>query len=108
MANFLILLRNDLNTYDYRMDLGGETFRLKFVWNIREERYHLSVYSEEDIPLCSTPLVLNNDLFGRFRPRVPELPQGTMYTARESGSLEEPLKADYGDDFKLFFNDEVL
>jgi len=108
MTTFLLPLRNDLNNYDYRVDLAGDTYRLKFTYNIREERYHLSIYSDVGVLLATTPLVLNNDLIGRFRPSQPNLPAGTLYTIRESGSNEEPEKEDYGVDFQLYFTDVVL
>jgi hypothetical protein len=108
MASFELLLRNDLNNYDYRIDLANETFRLQFIWNGREERYHFYIYSEDDVLLCETPIVLNNDLIGRFRSRVPTLPQGSIYTARESGELTEPLREDYGNNLKMYFTTEII
>ena len=109
MANFQeLILRNDLDTYDYRIDLAGETFRFQFIWNEREERYHFVLFNVADVRLAEVPLTLDNNLFERFRSREPRIPQGTLFTVRKSGSTLEPNRADHGVDFFLYFADVIL
>lgn len=95
MAIIQIPLRNDLDAFDFNVDLDGRTFNFEIQWNSRSSIWSLIVRDDEQIELLGAiPLVVNSDLLGRFQNS--ELPPGVLTLFDSSGQNLECAKVDLG------------
>jgi hypothetical protein len=91
----LIPLRNDLDAYEFTIDLDGRTFNFEVQWNSRAEQWTLIIRDDGQTELLGAiPLIVNSDLIGRFRDE--KLPLGVLTLFDTSGANRDPAKADLG------------
>jgi hypothetical protein len=103
MALIELPLRNDIDAFDYRIDLDGSTYSLSFAWNTRDERWfiYLRTGAREDIAF--SPLLLNADLWTRFR--LDLAPPGIMFLIDPAGGTAECGRFDLGQRCKLLYSE---
>jgi hypothetical protein len=95
MATIQIPLRNDLDDYEFTIDLDGRTFNMQVQWNSRASQWSLILKNDAQAEVVGgIPLVVNSDLIGRFMSEA--LPQGILTLFDTSGANRDPDKADLG------------
>ena len=92
------------DTTDQRLtvELGGNPYILRVLWNERFEYFSLSVHTAADEPLLTNvKMVRDHPLIGRFKDT--RLPFGDLYLVRGKGSADRPGYADLGGSCNLFY-----
>ena len=85
---------------EFSVDLGGDAFRLDIRYNDRDERYYLSVYDEDDVPVAlSVKMVLDLPLLLRFTGTT--RPKGELMLVDKGGG--QPTLGVLGDGVDLVF-----
>lgn len=104
MAIIQIPLRNDLDNYEFSVDLDGATYIMEIHWNDRTSQWSLILKDDvSNVLIGAVPLVINSDLIGRFQ--IDEAPQGVLTLLDISGTDVEPAKADLGIRCVLVYNE---
>jgi len=103
MALIELPLRNDVDSFEYRINLDGSTYTLSFAWNTRDERWfiYLRTGAREDIAF--SPLLLNADLWSRFK--LSAAPQGVMFLMDPSLQPHECGRYELGSRCKLLYSE---
>lgn len=104
MAIYEIELDNTDTTF--RLDLGGQTFQARKVWNPASALWELSLYDPVTLaPLAlGVPLVTGVDLLGLFYDLGLS---GILYVVADGGSmLQEPGAGSWGDTHRLVYEVE--
>lgn len=95
MAIIEIPLRNDLDEYEFTVDLDGRTYNFQVQWNTRCQKWSLIIRNDQqNVLIGAIPLVVNSDLLGRFKNE--SFPPGILTLFDSSGNNAEPSKADLG------------
>lgn len=104
MAVIEIPLRNDLDAYDFSIDLDGKTYNFDIAYNTRTGLWYLTISDSDLVQLVGgLPLVVNSDLVNRFHRE--ELPPGFLMLYDTSGNNQECGKADLGDRCVLLYEE---
>lgn len=83
--------------YRQKTKLEGRDFILVFSYNQRVERWHLSIYDEEENPLrLGLKLVTNWPLLRRYH-QDPRMPPGELMAVASDGSTEPPALDELGE-----------
>lgn len=102
MATLQIPLRNDLDDYEFDLDLDGRTYTFQIQWNTRAAQWILIIKNDAQAELIGNiPLVVNSDLIGRFRDEA--LPPGVLTLFDSSGKNREADKVDLGERCVLLY-----
>lgn len=84
------------------VELGGNPYRLRVLWNERYGYFSLSVNTSDDQPiLTNIKMVKNYDLTSRFKDV--RLPYGALFFVQEKGSKARPIYEDLGVNFNLYY-----
>ncbi len=95
MAIIEIPLRNDLDHYEFSVDLDGKAYLFEIFWNTRNETWHLTIKSDDTTVLVAgIPLLVNSNLLERFE--LASLPPGVLSLLEISGSNLDAEKSDLG------------
>lgn len=85
-----------------RVELDGNPYSLRILWNERFGYFSLSILTADDEPiLTNIKMVKNYPLIGRFKD--PRLPFGDLYFVQEKGSVDRPGYSDLGATFGLYY-----
>lgn len=104
MAIIQIPLRNDLDAYDFSIDLNGRTYNFDIAYNTRSSVWSLTISNADLVQLVGgIPLVVNSDLVNRFHREA--LPPGFLMLYDTSGSNQECGKNDLGDRCVLLYQE---
>lgn len=103
MATRVLPLRNDVDSFQYRIDLDGSTYQIRISWNVRAELWHIYVSDQDGVQLASHPLLINVDLWSRFK--LDSLPPGTMFLIDPAGATNECGRYELGDRCKLVYEE---
>lgn len=91
-------------TFDQTLsiELGGNPYILRVLFNDRFEYFSLSINTIDDQPiLTNIKMVKNYDLTGRFKDV--RLPYGSLVFVQEKGSNARPLYEDLGVNCNLYY-----
>lgn len=91
-------------TTDQRLtiELGGNPYLMRVLWNERFEYFSLSLNTLADEPiLANVKMVKNFPLIGRFKDT--RLPFGDLYFVQEKGNAPRPVYSDLGVNCNLFY-----
>jgi hypothetical protein len=84
------------------VELGGNTYILRILWNERFGYFSLSVITADDTPiLTNIKMVKNYPLIGRFKSTL--LPFGDLYLVQEKGMAARPEYSDLAVNFGLYY-----
>lgn len=97
-----IPVRNDLDAYSLVIDLDGTNYRLGFAYNLRCDRWFMSISGTDGTQmLAGIPILTNCDLGTRFKSAA--LPPGMFLAFDESGNNANAGRNDLGDNVKLLY-----
>jgi len=97
------------NTTDQlvRVELGGNLYILRVLWNERFGYFSLSVLTADEQPiLTNVKMVKNFPLIGRFKNTL--LPAGDFYFIQEKGNADRAAYTDLGVNFGLYYYEPDL
>ena len=78
MALIRIPLRNDIPSYEFKIDLDGTTYTLGVRYNTRKDRWIMDFRTENNEPVISgTPLLNGVSLLARYQ--EDRLPPGELF-----------------------------
>lgn len=84
------------------VELDGNPYILRVLWNERFGYFSLSIGSADDTPiLTNIKMVKNYPLIGRFKDDL--LPFGDLYFVQEKGSAARPGYSDLAVNFGLYY-----
>ena len=84
------------------IELGGNPYILRVLWNERYGYFSLSINTADDEPiLTNIKMVKNYDLTSRFKDI--RLPYGWMYFIQEKGKNARPIYSDIGVNCNLYY-----
>lgn len=84
------------------VELDGNPYILRVLWNERFGYFSLSVSAADETPiLTNVKMVKNFPLIGRFRDTL--LPAGDLYFVQEKGTSERAAYSDLGTTFGLYY-----
>lgn len=84
------------------VELDGNPYILRVLWNERFGYFSLSVNAADDTPiLTNIKMVKNYPLIGRFKSDL--LPAGDIYFVQEKGNAERPGYSDLAVNFGLYY-----
>ena len=97
-------LRNDVDSFTYRVDLDARTYNIRINWNTRDERWYIAILDADNRPLAASPLLIDTDLWKRFR--LSSLPRGLMFLTDAAGSTRECTRDELSTRCKLLYVEE--
>jgi len=104
MALVELPVRSDIPQYQFRIDLEGTVYTLRFKWNTRMERWIMDIADEQDNDLLNgIPVHSSVDLKQRFRQTT--LPPGLFLAFDETGAVRNPDRDTFGNEVKLFYEE---
>jgi hypothetical protein len=87
---------------DVSIEVDGNPYILRVLWNERFGYFALSVYAADNAPiLLNIKLVKNYPVTERFRDL--RLPFGDFYLVQDKGNAERPAYDDLGSNFSLYY-----
>jgi len=101
MTILQIPVRNDIQQYQFRIDLDTSTYSLRFHYNNRDARWTMHILDSDNVHLLSTVLVANWSLTGRFV--KDELPPGRFLLLDKEGRGGECGLLDLGNRHILLY-----
>jgi hypothetical protein len=89
--------------YQERVRLEGRDYILLFDWNNREQRYYLSIFDQDGVPLLLGVKVVSNwGMLGKHHFN-PALPPGELIPMDLESGGEPPTFDDFGTRVRLFY-----
>lgn len=104
MAILEIPVRSDIPSYQFRIELDGTIYTLRFKWNTRMEIWIMDIADEQDNDLLNgIPVYTDVDLKQRFRQET--LPPGLFVAYDETGARRNADRDTFGNEVKLFYQE---
>lgn len=103
MAIIQLPVRNDVDSFKYRIDLEGVTYSIQISWNTRDERWMIYLRDADENNIISTALVIEYDLFSRYQ--LSNAPPGRMFLIDPNGSREICGRFDLGERCVLLYEE---
>lgn len=105
MADFIeIPINSDLPSFTQRAVLAGKLYFLRFDWNIPDERWQMSIKDQANKSILDgLPMNAGEDMIGRFRVSLPDLPDGLFMLFDPSLQGKEAGRDDLGKNLFLLF-----
>jgi hypothetical protein len=98
----LIPLQEETTDQTVEVELGGNPYILRVLWNDRFGYFSLSVSTVDELPiLTNIKMVENHPLIGRFK--NPLLPAGDLYFVHEKRNINRPEYSDLAVNFGLYY-----
>lgn len=99
---FEIPIRPGMPLFDLRAELDGQTYRLVFDWNGRNERYYLTIYTDDGtLALAGVKMIANWPLLRKYP--YENLPPGELVLADLTESGEQARIENIGEAFRLWY-----
>ncbi|WP_186650094.1 phage baseplate plug family protein [Fluviispira vulneris] len=103
MTTFLIPVLTNNHYFEISVPLDGIVYNLEFYWNIRAQRFFLSLYdSNNNLIISSVPIILNFPLFYQYKNS--NLPKGFLYAVDTTGKSIPPKLEDFGTRVQLYYD----
>jgi len=97
-----IPLQADTTDQRLTVELGGNPYVLRVLWNERFGYFSLSISTVDEEPiLVNVKMVKNYPLTGRFKD--PRLPFGSLYFVQEKGNSDRPLYEELATNYGLYY-----
>lgn len=89
MSILVVPLTQDLPWYTFTTSLDGISYTLEVQYNVRSERWYMSIADAIGTPVVSgIPLLINRDLLAPYR--TYDVPAGGMVVIDNTGADAEP------------------
>lgn len=95
----------NLDSQQWLQDFEGSTYRLKFIYNSREDQYQFELYNTSDVLLASAPLVLGQAIFDEYS--TDDLPPGVFIVRDASGEGGPANQEKVGRGVKFYYVDST-
>jgi hypothetical protein len=108
MALLELPVRSDLPSYDFLVSLQQTTYKFRFKFNARLNRWIMSISDELGDPvLAGVPVLTNLSLLRQYNQE--ELPPGLIY-ALDTNGVGDNASVDilFGDQVKLLYDEAAL
>lgn len=106
MAILELPVRADIPSFQFRQELDGTVYTLRFRWNERMERWIFDIANEQnDNLLVGIPVHTDVNLKGRFKQTT--LPPGLFLAFDETGNQRNPDRENFGKEVKFFYEEAV-
>jgi len=106
MALISLPVRNDLPEHQFRIEIEGTVYTLRFRWNQRYETWFMDIADAEDTDILNGVACLSNrDMIGHIRNN--NIPPGIFITYDETGQERDPDRTTFGNDVKLFYEEST-
>ena len=105
MATLVLPIRSDFKAYQFQIDLEGVIYTLDFGYNVRSERWYMSIFEQdaETLLVGDIPILINIPLHDQY---IKEgLPPGRFIALDETGNNQEATSGNFGTDIKLFYEE---
>lgn len=103
MSQFTVPLTRNTPWYSFRVVLGGVRYELEARYNLRMDRWTLSIYDAAGAPvLMGIPLLIDRNLTPYPTLRVPV---GSMFVKDNSGRQLQPTLPSFLTDHVLVYDD---
>jgi len=104
MAVFELPVRSDIPAYQFRQELDGSVYTLRFRWSERSCRWIMDIADEQNTDIIvGLPIHTERDVKSRF---VGEgVPPGDFISLDLAGNQRSPDRDTFGTDVKLFYQD---
>ena len=104
MAIIELPVRGDLPSFEFKIELEGVVYTLKFRWNERMARWLFSIANEvgQDI-VAGLPVQTDVDIKGRFKGST--LPPGLFLSLDETGAQRNPDRETFGEEVKFLYEE---
>lgn len=97
--------QSDGTPFQFSTVLDGVTYRFKFKFSWREQRWYFSFYDADRSPIFQElPCVVQYSLLSRVTDS--RKPAGKLYLIDSSGAGSEPGQRELGERVKLYYDDE--
>ena len=104
MAIIGIPLRNDIPSYQFRVDLDAVTYTLSIRYNTRMDRWIMDFNDENNSPLVTgIILILGTSLLARFAKA--ELPDGNLFLINIENENTEGNRDNFSNNVQLFYEE---
>lgn len=104
MALWVIPVNPTLPDQTFQIDLDSDIFTFRFVYNLRTDRWAMSLYDALGNPLLlGLAVVTNWKLIDRFK--TPGLPLGRLFTVDVTGQNTEPSATTFGSSVLLMYDE---
>ena len=104
MATLFIEIDPNLDSQQWRQDLDGQTYTLKFSWNGRDSSWKFELYDSDQVLLASAPLRMGQILFDEYPSGTPA---GTFTLVDLTGTGLNPTQENISSDVKLFYRESA-
>lgn len=82
--------------YTMRCRLDGKDYNFEMKWNERAERWHMSIFADDETPLVLGIKVVTNWPMLRYYHYNPDVPPGELFAMDLSGDAAPPGLYDFG------------
>ena len=90
-----IPLRNDLVDFDFQVELDGQTYGFRFLWNFREEKWFGSIFDADGQPIVEgVKAVVDWPWLRRYQDS--RMPPGVLQFMDTTGEQADPGLEDLG------------
>lgn len=96
------------NSYDYKftIELDSIVYSMRFIYNVRSERWVMSISTSEEDPIVEgIPVVVSWPLLKRFKDS--RLPAGDLFAWDTSGRGIDPNDLNFGSTVLLIYKEAV-
>lgn len=106
MALKKIPVRNDLPSYNFRIDLDDRVFKLTFKYNQRLDLWHMDIADEEDVDLIlGIPLFSDTNILPIIK--RPNFPQGDFILAHETEDFKNASRETFGAEVIMYYQEAL-
>lgn len=104
MALIKIPLRNDIPSYEFKVDLDGTTYTIKIRYNTRTGIWVMDLYTDNDVAIIvGIPLLVGTIFFDRFTDD--RLPEGDMFILNIEDEDAEATRDNLNENVLLLYDE---
>lgn len=94
--------RNDLPSYNFRIDLDGTVYELTFRYNGRMDRWFMDIADQRGVIIRAGIILLTEvDLFPFLK--RDNYPQGDFFLFEDTGIIKNAGRLELGDNINLYY-----
>lgn len=104
MAILELPVRADIPSYQFRQEIEGVVYTLRFRWNSRMETWIFDIADEQENDLLvGIPVLSSVDLKSRFK--MTTIPPGLFVAFDQAGDQRKPDRDTFGREVKFFYEE---
>ena len=105
MTTLVMPIRNDVDAYQFQIELESVIYTLDFGYNTRSGRWYMSIYDQvgEVLLVGDIPILINIPLHDQYIDTA--LPPGRFVAIDETGQNKEATADNFGTEIKLLYEE---